>query len=168
MSKRVRYHFGMLLSASDFTDEQTYFIEKTKRHNRLFHGSGIVTGLGVILKGGQVEVGAGAAVDCEGHEIVVDSVVEFTLPVDPATPQYLSLYYVEHEVDPIPVMAEPGQQEDEQTVFSRIEEGFKLKYERLDALSGHPPQGSLKVACNKKHGVTLAKFTYIKEHWRVE
>ncbi len=45
--RRVTYRYGQLLDAQDFLDEQTYFREKIKLHNRCLHGFGVVCGLEV-------------------------------------------------------------------------------------------------------------------------
>ena len=46
--ERNRYFAGQLLDETDLTEEQLYFREKNRRHNRLLHGWGIVSGLGVL------------------------------------------------------------------------------------------------------------------------
>lgn len=40
---RVRYAYGLLLSPDEFTDEQDYYLDKTKHHDDLLHdyGSGV-------------------------------------------------------------------------------------------------------------------------------
>src|SRR6185369_2413707 len=81
--KRVNYFEGKLLSADDFTAEQHYLIEKRYLHNRLLHGSGIVSGLAVSLSSDQsapaVIVEPGIAVDRCGREMVLTSAVSLTL-----------------------------------------------------------------------------------------
>jgi hypothetical protein len=167
MTKRVRYYPGMLLSESDFTAEQEYFIDRMKRHNRLFHGSGIISGLEVSLHKERVHICAGVAVDCEGNEIILEVPEHYTLPADTTTaPQYLSLHYAEREVDPVPVVDPASAGRDREP--SRIEEGFKLEYESRDALVEHPLKGSLRAACNGRHGITLAKFESVGGRWLVE
>jgi len=45
--ERPRFYDGRLLTAADLEDEQDYFREKIRLHNRLSHGWGVVTGLKV-------------------------------------------------------------------------------------------------------------------------
>jgi hypothetical protein len=45
--ERVRYFPRQLITAEDLRQEQEYFIEKLRRHNRFLHGWGIVCGLTV-------------------------------------------------------------------------------------------------------------------------
>ena len=47
---RNRYYTGKLLSAADFEQEQQYLRAKHRRHNRLLHGVGIVSGLDVTCR----------------------------------------------------------------------------------------------------------------------
>jgi len=44
--RRVNYFAGRLLTAEDFRAEQEYHREKSRRHNRRLHGSGVASGLG--------------------------------------------------------------------------------------------------------------------------
>jgi hypothetical protein len=72
--ERVRYFDGMVLGVNDFEQEQTYCRTKARRHNRLLHGWGIVTGLEVTplgSSGGQVSVAPGYALDPCGNEIII-------------------------------------------------------------------------------------------------
>ena len=69
---RVRYFEGQLLTAQDFQDEQQYQLEKCRLHNRLLHGTGIVTGLQVgVVEGTTVQVTPGVAIDPLGREVIV-------------------------------------------------------------------------------------------------
>ena len=121
--KRVNYFEGKLLSADDFTAEQHYLIEKRYLHNRLLHGSGIVSGLAVSLSSDQsapaVIVEPGIAVDRCGREMVLTSAVSLTLSgTEPSL--YLTLAYTERKTDAVPALdATPP-------AFSRIEEGVAV------------------------------------------
>ena len=44
---RLRYHYGQLLVAEDFTTEQRYFLLRSRLHNALLHGVG--TAWGIVL-----------------------------------------------------------------------------------------------------------------------
>jgi hypothetical protein len=69
------------VSAPDFTQDQMYFREKAKRHNRLLHGWGIVCGAEVKVseKAGCVDVNAGYILGPYGDEILIDDVVTVDL-----------------------------------------------------------------------------------------
>ena len=78
--ERTRYFAGQLLDAADLTQEQLYLREKARRHNRMLHGWGVVTGLGVRKgpEAGGLTIEPGYALDPCGDEIVVADPV----PVD--------------------------------------------------------------------------------------
>src|SRR5262247_3109912 len=74
--ERVRYYPRQLLTAYDMDQEQQYFRQKARRHNRFLHGWGVVCGLEVKAspeKGHpwQVVVCPGYAVSPQGDEIWV-------------------------------------------------------------------------------------------------
>ena len=72
---RLRYSYGQLLGAEDFTTEQRYFLLRSRLHNAALHGFGTVWG----LKVGFIETetalrltcDAGLAIDALGREIHV-------------------------------------------------------------------------------------------------
>jgi hypothetical protein len=90
--ERPRFFSGRLLSVEDLQAEQEYHREKQRRHNRLFHGWGIVFGLDVSANfsedGNRVQIciSPGVALDCEGDEIIVDDCVTFPIgmPLQPS------------------------------------------------------------------------------------
>ena len=42
--ERTRYYAGQLVGPDDLTEDQRYFRERLRRHNRLLHGWGVVCG----------------------------------------------------------------------------------------------------------------------------
>lgn len=104
---RNRFFAGKLLTADDFAQEQAYERTKHRRHNRLLHGVGIVSGLTVGLEpregGGDpaIVVSAGVAIDSNGEELVI---------CEPATRDvcqgssvcYVTVALVERPTDPTP------------------------------------------------------------------
>jgi len=68
----INYHFGMLLGTDDFRTEQGFHLGHHRRHQRLLHGFGVVNGLDVDFKDGQVRVHAGYAIDGHGRDICID------------------------------------------------------------------------------------------------
>ncbi len=82
--ERVRYYPRQLMTAEDMSTEQYYFVERMRRHNRLFHGWGILCGLEVrpaatTEKPWQVCVFPGDACCPAGDEIHVSTPVPFDL-----------------------------------------------------------------------------------------
>jgi len=77
--ERTRYFARQLVGPDDLTQDQLYFREKARRHNRMLHGWGIVCGAGVT--GGEepckVTVRPGYILGPYGDEIVIDRDVTF-------------------------------------------------------------------------------------------
>jgi hypothetical protein len=71
--ERIRYFPGRLLGEADLAHEQLYLLDKARRHNRMLHGWGVVSGLRVREgpAGDEVTVEPGYALDPNGDEIVV-------------------------------------------------------------------------------------------------
>ena len=120
--KRVRYFSGQVLSAADFRDEQQYWLERQRRHNRLLHGWGIVTGLAVTVNGNTVTVAPGLALDPVGREVDVSVPLDVAVTAGGA-PQWVVLSYCERDADPLPSL------DGEAPEPSRIEEGASLTLE---------------------------------------
>jgi hypothetical protein len=82
--ERVRYYPRQLMTAEDMSAEQEYFVERMRRHNRLFHGWGILCGLEVqpaatADKPWQVRVCPGDACSPTGDEVHLPAPVLFDL-----------------------------------------------------------------------------------------
>lgn len=158
--KRVRYIAGHLPTIDDLGAEQRYVVERAKRHNRLFHGSGIVAGLAVSVGGGddhepRIRVEPGVALDGYGNEIIVDTAQEMPLPVPTTTPQQLVLLYDEVETDRLPPAG--GEETGE---ASRIAEAFRLAY-RPATVSGDV------AGCDAVPGVVIATLQFRGDGWEV-
>ena len=131
---RNRYFFGKQMSVDDFEQEQSYQRTKSRRHNRLLHGVGIVRGLGVGLEPGPpgddpaVVVSPGVAIGPDGEELVVCERLTRDLCRGESV-CYVAVGLVERPVDPTPA-GEP----------SRIEESAEV------AVSGDVPPGHLAIA----------------------
>lgn len=88
VAERVRYFPRQLMTVEDMRSEQDYFVERMRRHNRLFHGWGIICGLEVkpyarADKPWQVMVCPGIACAATGDEIHVSTPVPFDLACPP-------------------------------------------------------------------------------------
>jgi hypothetical protein len=145
--ERNRYFTGKLLDEADLTQEQNYFREKARRHNRMLHGWGVVCGLCVRPGGvgGEVTIEPGYALDPYGDEIVVEDEVTVELcsedangnAVSPCSrpeddrrgrvrrargagrPLYLAIGYAECLSRPVPV--------GESVEYSRTRESFAIR-----------------------------------------
>jgi hypothetical protein len=114
--ERPRYFQGQMLTETDLSTEQSYFLDKLRFHNRLLHGSGTVCGLAVEPTeppSSVVVVRPGVAIDCCGREIVVTEPLEVDLVavLDEARPPdrvYVTVAYGEIEVAPLPVVDDAG------------------------------------------------------------
>ena len=152
--KRTDYFHGMLMTERDFSEEQTYHIEKRKLLNRMLHGWGVVCGLKVRptdTPSPNIIVEGGMALDCFGNEILVceEQTVDLTVKpcattaaYDPCAPYvqepqdqalYVVIKYDERGTKPEPVYAPGGSCEEKTCNFSRTQEGFCIE------VWDHPP-----------------------------
>jgi hypothetical protein len=150
LGKRNNYFSGKLLSAEDFNDEQSYFLDKMRLHNRMLHGWGTVSGLEVSASEDSfngIIVSPGVAIDPFGNEIILSSTVQCAFPEQDKL-AYLVLYWAERETDPVPAPGAEG--EGDQTVPSRVEEYALLKYESQEG--GNSQNGIVLARLKKEHG----------------
>ena len=155
LRKRPNYAYGMVLGVEDFKQEQSYFIDRMKLHNRMLHGYGTVAGLEVSSSedaAKSIIVNAGMAIDPEGNEIMLPAAVQYPFPEN-GDEAYLVLYWAERETDPIPVPG--GGSEGDQTVPSRVEEYAILKYEADQVGAKHA-------------GVVLARLKKVRGKWKID
>jgi hypothetical protein len=70
---RTRFFAGQLLTEADLNNEQSYWLAKSRLHNRFLHGWGVVCGMQVVCSecDGWVTVKTGYAVDPCGNDIIV-------------------------------------------------------------------------------------------------
>jgi hypothetical protein len=78
---RTRFFSGQLLSEADLNNEQSYWLAKSRLHNRYLIGSGVVCGLQVVCSecDGWVTVKSGYAIDPCGNDIIVCSDQNFNV-----------------------------------------------------------------------------------------
>ena len=124
--ERVHYFAGQLLSIEDLQAEQDYFLARQRRHNQALHGTGIVFGLEVSATPSGIAVSPGMAIDSGGNEIVVSAPTLFSFPAQPE-PVCLGVSYVERLTKPVPRLHDDPL--DGTTAYSRVREGFELRYE---------------------------------------
>lgn len=162
LPERVRYFPRQIMTADDMRTEQTYFVERMRRHNRLLHGWGIACGLEVrpyatAEKPWQVLVCPGSAYAAPGDEIHVPCQIAFDLahppdldgdctpcPCPPGPPlgasgtgvrkQYLAIRYVCRPARPVRTGHANCGCGDEGCETSRWRDDFELAV--LDKLEG--------------------------------
>jgi hypothetical protein len=156
--QRVNYTYGMVLGVDDFNTEQNYLRERLNRHNRVLHGTGIATGLGVTVEqdaaGSRVIIAPGLALDPMGNEIAVAQAVQLALPAQGAD-RFVLLRYAEHPCRPAPVVADAsGDPSDPGAALhsTRIVETFSA------ALAAAPAADS----------VVIARLRQVRGRWRVD
>ena len=174
-SKRVNYSFGLVLGVDEFLQEQTYLLERHRRHHRMLHGFGTVCGLKVTVPGAvsppEIRVEGGLAVSPGGFDICVPHVMcakvndwlaanaqalrdRFGDPPGSVS-ACVVLCYRECATDIVPVPGEPCRSDDESMAPSRLADAFELKLCIPDLASppldsppvGSPPGGSHLCLC---------------------
>jgi len=163
--ERTRFFPRQLITPDDLTQDQIYFREKMRRHNRLLHGWGVVCGLRVRQGPGEceIEVEHGYALSPHGDEILVDKSVVMDLcreDIDgnavsacgnaldpwcsdvrinrrPGEPLYIAIRYDECLSRPVRVQSNGCGCDEGACEHSRIREGYALKV--LTRLPSHYP-----------------------------
>lgn len=150
--ERTRFFARQLVGPDDLTQDQTYFRDKARRHNRLLHGWGIACGARVAVgkKPCEVVVEPGLVLGPYGDEIVIPDDVTFDLCAgDPTTLDpcggvdpwcsdvrvqhtadqvlYLAVRYAEHDTRPVRVASCSCGCDDVECEYSRIRDSYELK-----------------------------------------
>ena len=160
-AKRVNYPFGLVLGVDEFLQEQTHFLEKHRRHNRMLHGFGTVAGLKVSAPASvdppEIRVANGLAASRGGYDICVPNVMcakvndwlkanadalrdrfgDFPTTVGVS----VVLCYRECATDIVPVPGEPCRSDEDAMAPSRLADSFELLL-CIDESLGSPPFGS--------------------------
>lgn len=120
---RVNYFDGQLLRANDFLDEQTYFRQRLRLLNRRLHGTGVVSGLKVSIKGSgnaaHIEISPGVAIDPTGEEIVLRKCATAQLPLT-SKELYVQIRWLERPCMPVATIPDS-----EPTQYSRISDTWE-------------------------------------------
>lgn len=155
--KRVNYSLGLVLGVDEFRQEQTYFLEKHRRHNRTLHGHGTVWGLKLSVpprEPPEVHVAPGLAGTVSGQEICVPTAMCAQLDqwLDThreAVQEYAGsaasltlcvvLCHRDCPTDVVPLPGEPCRSEGDVMASSRLADSFELKLVLQDVV-GSPPE----------------------------
>jgi hypothetical protein len=148
------------LAAEDLQRDQTYFLDRARRHNRFLHGWGIVDGLEVELSGPrEIEVSPGLALDCAGNEIVVPAFVSVKLDAA-AGEWFVALSYREAEENPTAAL-------ELETQMGVIRESFGLAFVEKNPASGHRGLGPGTPGCGEAHALCLASVRKGMKGWTI-
>ena|SRR5437762_8778802 len=164
--ERPRFFPGSELAPEDLELQQQYFREKLKRHNRVLHGFGIVSGLKVMVKSGEILVEPGLALDCEGNEIILGTTESIVLrPADNWPTAFVNLRFVEECAKPAQMALETEPASD-LTIY--LVESFKLAVAPDNLNYGHRHLRGRWLACSQPHALTIAKLRRNSQGWRVD
>ncbi|HOY02395.1 hypothetical protein [Zoogloea sp.] len=151
---RLRYSYGQLLGAEDFTTEQRYFLLRSRLHNAALHGFGTVWGLKVGSQENETTLtltcDTGLAIDPLGREVYVPQKVclDITglattrfwadLAAPPPAPGvevtgdnprrrvYVVLRYRACLTEQVPAITQPCAGQDAGLAPSRVQDGYRL------------------------------------------
>jgi hypothetical protein len=153
---RPNYFFGKLLSADDLRLEQNYHILRSRRHNLLLHGTGVVTGLAVSVKNDgdppAIVVSPGHAIDPLGNEVELCQSGVLALVGD-MTACSVVIRQVEQLIDPVPTAG--GDSTNDAPAYSKIEE--------ISEIALVPETGATAAASGD---LVLARFVKTRTGWR--
>lgn len=159
---RLRYAYGQLLGAEDFTTEQRYFLLRSRLHNAALHGYGTAWGLAVKHQQDATTLTltceTGLAIDALGREVYVpqkvcldvtglaDTRFWADLAAPPGAPAdspmrrvYVVLRYRACLTDNAPAITQPCSDADAALAPSRIVDGYRLCLEAaVPDLAGLP------------------------------
>lgn len=158
--RRVHFFAGQLLTAEDLEAEQEYNLDRLRRRNRFLHGWGVVAGLGVSIEAGTtVVVEPGLAIDCAGHELVLEA--QQRLPISGVVGRcHVVLRYEEIPLDPRPAAGDA-------TVHSRVQESACVELAGADPSARHGSMGRGTPGCGQAHPLWLAAVDRRGARWRI-
>ncbi len=149
--RRPNYFSGRLLTESDFTAEQAYHRERSRVHNRLLHGWGVVDGLDVRSTGGRISVSPGAAIDPQGDVVIVHEEQALVVPPCQATQCscFVVVRYSELLADPMPTIGDDAMR------YGTVIEGGTCSVQET-------------VPRSSDGGVAVARLIWRRTQWRVD
>ena len=124
-SKRVNYFYGQLFTEDVLQEEQRYFINKLRQHNRAIFNLGIIKGLTLECTGQLASVSSGFAMDSSGRLIELSANYSFNLPEKNGSWDIL-LEIVEEKCDPVPYIGQISNDNENEFKESRIQEITKI------------------------------------------
>ncbi len=131
---RNNYFFGKLMTVRDFESEQTYMNSKRRLGNKMLNGTGIVSGLDVILVDNKTfSLEPGMALDYMGREVVVSEPYVRRLNVIKGFEEnkdkgilYLCMKYKEELKETTFSVAGSGKSNGVSEEYNRVAEGYEI------------------------------------------
>ena len=131
---RNHYFFGKLMTVRDFQSEQTYMNSKRRLGNRMLNGTGIVSGLNVILVDNKTfSLETGMAIDYMGREVIVPEATVKRLDIIKGFGEnkdkgivYLCIAYKEELQETTFSVAGSGKSSGVSEEFNRVGETYEL------------------------------------------
>jgi hypothetical protein len=136
--ERNKYFYGKLLSVDDFETEQKYMNDKRRIINRFLHGSGVVSGMNVVIIDDRtISVEMGLALDFAGREIVIDKPLTKKLSMiegfesymeadEDNSNLYLCIDYAENEKEAVHSIAGSHTSGRDNGEYNKYEESYRL------------------------------------------
>lgn len=154
----LNVHFGMMLGVDELRTEQGFHIGRSRRHQRLLHGIGVVAGyaLDFNVERFDLSVGPGLAIDALGRDLALEAgqcvnLVQWWLrhQKDEAFDDLASLDDATIDLDvrvcygtclssPVPAIAEPCAGNASDIAYSRVCETVSLLLRRNVPAAGEP------------------------------
>jgi len=95
-AKQLHYFTGQLLAEDDFTAQQQYHLDASRRHATTLHSWGVVGGLDVVQQGDrEIGVTPGTAIDAMGRQISIDAPQRITIEPSASLTAYVVACYAE-------------------------------------------------------------------------
>ena len=163
----LNVHFGMLMGVDEFRAEQGFHLGRSRRHQRLMHGTGVVAGYAVEFDAEtfDLRVTPGLAVDGLGRDLVLEqdqcvNLVQWWLQhqKDDAFDDLASLHDATFDLDvtvgyatcltqPVPAIAEPCAGQASDIAYARVCETVGLQMVRRRPTTPGPVDGPAVLPC---------------------
>ncbi len=162
--RRPRLFSDKLVTPEDLELQRQYFREKLKGHNRSLHGFGIVSGLKVSVKSGQIVVEPGLALDCEGNELAIETAQAVVAPPIDWRTAFVNVRFVE---DDACLVSSPEPAADS-NLAATVTDSFELVVTEENSNRGHRHLRARWLACGRPHVLTIARLRRSSQGWRVD
>lgn len=163
----LNVHFGMLMGVDEFRTEQGFHLGRSRRHQRLLHGAGVVAGFAAEFDADtfDLRVSPGLAVDALGRDLALEqdqcvNLVQWWLQhqkdeafddlasVDNATVDLdVTVCYATCLTQPVPAIAEPCAGNASDIAYSRVCETVSLQLMRRRPATPGPVDGPALSPC---------------------
>jgi hypothetical protein len=178
----INVHFGMLMGVDEFRTEQGFHLGRSRRHQRLLHGVGVVAGYAVSLDATtfDLRVSPGLAIDALGRDLVLEqdqcvNLVQWWLkhqqdeafdsiktPLDATFDLDVSVGYSTCLSSPVPAIAEPCAGNAADIAYARVCETVSLQLVRRTSEAPTPgttPDAALR-PCISRGSLALAQAAW--------